>query len=144
MKRTLTVAALLTASALGAQAPAPPTMSGALQRSFTSVATFLIQSAELMPEDKYSFRATEDTRTFSQEIGHIAAIVPVAQSTGSHNSFRTLGTCYKVKHGEHVHIQVSGHAGTVVLVIAPAEEPQRIPWTLGRSAEIGVPVNGLG
>ena len=72
MKRTLTVAALLTASALGAQAPAAPTMSGALQRGFTSVATFLIQSAELMPADKYSFRATEDTRTFSQEIGHVA------------------------------------------------------------------------
>ena len=71
MNRTLAVAALLMASTLGAQAPAPPTMSGALQRSFASVANFLVQSAEQMPADKYAFRATEDTRTFAQEIGHV-------------------------------------------------------------------------
>lgn len=47
-------------------------MSGALQRSFASVADFLVKSAEQMPADKYAFRATDDTRTFGQEIGHVA------------------------------------------------------------------------
>jgi hypothetical protein len=72
MKHALAVTGLLMASTLGAQAAAPPTMSGALQRSFASVAGFLVQSAELMPADNYGFRATEDTRTFAQEIGHVA------------------------------------------------------------------------
>ena len=72
MKGTITAAALLVASTLGAQAPAAPTMSGALRNSFTSVATFLVRAAEQMPAEKYSFRATEDTRTFAQELGHVA------------------------------------------------------------------------
>ena len=73
MRYTLILGGLLAASTLGAQAaPSTPSMSSALQRSFASVADFIVKSAELMPADKYSFRATEDTRTFAQEIGHVA------------------------------------------------------------------------
>ena len=73
MRCTLAVTAILTASTLGAQAaPATPTMSGALQRSFASVADYIVKSAEQMPAEKYAFRATDDTRTFGQEIGHVA------------------------------------------------------------------------
>lgn len=32
----------------------------------------ILRSAELMPEEKYSFRPTEEVRTFGQLIGHIA------------------------------------------------------------------------
>jgi hypothetical protein len=73
MRYALSIAALLTASTLGAQAaPAAPTMAGALQRSFASVADFIVKSAEQMPAEQYAFRATDDTRTFGQEIGHVA------------------------------------------------------------------------
>jgi uncharacterized damage-inducible protein DinB len=73
MRYTLTAVAIFTASALRAQpAPATPTMSNALQRSFASVAEYIVKSAEQMPADKFSFRATDDTRTFAQEIGHVA------------------------------------------------------------------------
>jgi hypothetical protein len=47
-------------------------MSSALQRSFASVADYIVKSAEQMPAEKFSFRATDDTRTFAQEIGHVA------------------------------------------------------------------------
>ena len=67
----LATALLFGAATLQAQAPAP-TMSGALQRSFASVSGFLVRAAEQMPEDKYGARATADTRTFGEEIGHVA------------------------------------------------------------------------
>ena len=72
MNRMLFVVGVLVASTAGAQAPETPSMSSALQSSFASVADFLVRSAEQMPADKYAFRATGDTRTFAQEIGHVA------------------------------------------------------------------------
>jgi uncharacterized damage-inducible protein DinB len=72
MYRSLLVACCIAATALDAQPPATPTMSGALKRSFDSVADFIVRSAEQMPEDKYAYRATADTRTFADEIGHVA------------------------------------------------------------------------
>jgi uncharacterized damage-inducible protein DinB len=73
MRYTVALTALLASSTLSAQAtPVTPSMSSALQRSFASVADYLVRAAEQMPAEKYSFRATDDTRTFAQEIGHVA------------------------------------------------------------------------
>ena len=54
------------------QAQDQPTLSEGLQRSFASVSGFLLRSAEMMPENKYGYRATADTRTFGEEIRHVA------------------------------------------------------------------------
>lgn len=39
---------------------------------YGGIQTIIIASAELMPEEKYSFRPTEEVRTFGQLVGHIA------------------------------------------------------------------------
>lgn len=74
MSRTIVVAGLVCLStSLGAQAaPAANPMSQSLQRTFNSVADFVVKAAELFPEDKYGFRATPETRSFGDEIAHIA------------------------------------------------------------------------
>jgi uncharacterized damage-inducible protein DinB len=72
MHRSLIAVAVLAASSLEAQAPPTPTMAGALQRSFASVADFIVRSAEQVPEDKYSYRPTPETRSFAEEFGHVA------------------------------------------------------------------------
>ena len=59
-----------TSSGRAQSAPANP-MARSLQRSFASVASYIVRSAEQLPEDKYSYRATPDTRTFADEIAHV-------------------------------------------------------------------------
>jgi hypothetical protein len=39
---------------------------------YTAVKNYIIQGAERMPADAYSFRATPEERTFAELIGHIA------------------------------------------------------------------------
>ncbi|WP_051670352.1 DinB family protein [Bryobacter aggregatus] len=41
-------------------------------RMYTQLANNITKSIEKMPEDKFSFRATDDTRTFGQFVAHIA------------------------------------------------------------------------
>src|SRR5262249_30630958 len=45
--------------------------------------------------------------------------------------------------GEQMHEQIARDAGSVVAVVAPAEEPNRLERTLRRAAEEAVPVDGL-
>jgi uncharacterized damage-inducible protein DinB len=39
---------------------------------FAGLKSVLVRAAEKMPEDKYSFRPTEEVRTFGQIVGHVA------------------------------------------------------------------------
>ena len=69
------IALLLPAAAL-AQAPAGPpdltSMSGGLMSLYRSIRTNLIEAAELMPEEHYSFAPAGDVRTYGQLVGHVA------------------------------------------------------------------------
>ena len=47
-------------------------ISTAIKGGYTNVKTNLIKAAEKMPEDAYSFKATDDVRSFGQLVGHIA------------------------------------------------------------------------
>jgi uncharacterized damage-inducible protein DinB len=59
------------AAAQGQQASGDP-LTGALKRQFDGVARNVRESAEKMPEDKYSYQATKEVRTFGGFIGHVA------------------------------------------------------------------------
>lgn len=59
------------AAAQGQQSSADP-LTGALKRQFDGVARNNKEAAEKMPEDKYSYQATKEVRTFGGFVGHIA------------------------------------------------------------------------
>lgn len=74
MKKVLTAAALavMTATA-AAQQPRPPVpLETGLQNQHRSIRGFLAKSAEMMPEEHYSFKPTPAQRTFGELIGHVA------------------------------------------------------------------------
>jgi hypothetical protein len=50
------------------------TIAESLDRSFERLERQLLQIAEAMPEDKYSFKPTPDPRTFGEQLRHIAAV----------------------------------------------------------------------
>jgi uncharacterized damage-inducible protein DinB len=53
--------------------PAAPASAVAQVRAqFEQASTYVLQSAEDMPADKFSFRPTPDVRTFGELIGHVA------------------------------------------------------------------------
>ena len=86
MKRMMTTAAmaLAVATTLGAQAqnppaggapqqpPAPVTLDATLKRQHQAIRGYLMKSAEVMPEEHYTFEATPAQRTYAEFIGHIA------------------------------------------------------------------------
>jgi len=47
-------------------------LTGALKRQFEGVARNVKEAAEKMPEEKYSYQATKDVRTFGGFVGHVA------------------------------------------------------------------------
>lgn len=53
------------------RAPADP-LTAALKRQFDGVSRNVREAAEKMPEDKYSYQATKDVRTFGRFVGHVA------------------------------------------------------------------------
>lgn len=59
------------AAAQGQQSSADP-LTAALKRQFDGVARNVKEAAEKTPEDKFSYQATKDVRTFGQFIGHVA------------------------------------------------------------------------
>jgi uncharacterized damage-inducible protein DinB len=59
------------ALAQGQQASGDP-LTAALKAQFDTVSRNVKESAEKMPEDKFSYRATKDVRTFGEFIGHVA------------------------------------------------------------------------
>ena len=50
------------------QAPAADPVMVTLQKNFSTVSTWIAKAADMVPADKYSFKATPDVRTFGQLI----------------------------------------------------------------------------
>jgi uncharacterized damage-inducible protein DinB len=65
-----TLLASLIATAVPAQQPSGDPLTAALKRQWDGIALNLKESAEKMPEDKYSFRPSADVKTFAGEVGH--------------------------------------------------------------------------
>jgi hypothetical protein len=59
------------AAAQGQQASGDP-LTGALKRQFDGVSRNVKEAAEKMPEDKFTYQATKDVRTFGGFVGHVA------------------------------------------------------------------------
>jgi uncharacterized damage-inducible protein DinB len=59
------------AAAQGQPASGDP-LTAALKRQFDGVARNVKEAAEKMPEDKYTYQATKDVRTFGGFVGHVA------------------------------------------------------------------------
>jgi uncharacterized damage-inducible protein DinB len=54
------------------KAPAPMSAVAQVRAQFEQASTYVLQSAEDMPADKFSFRPTPEVRTFGELIGHVA------------------------------------------------------------------------
>jgi hypothetical protein len=77
MKHAFAVAVLggvmvASAAAQAPQAPAADPLTSALKRQWDGIARNLVESAEVVPEAKYSFKPSPDVKTFGQEVGHAA------------------------------------------------------------------------
>ena len=81
MLKTVSVAVALAALTLPSSAvaqeaakPSPPpiTASAGLKNLYTTVRTYIVSSAEMMPEEHYAFKPTPDVRSFGELLGHIA------------------------------------------------------------------------
>ncbi len=59
------------AAAQAQQASGDP-LTGALKRQFDNVSRNVREAAEKMPEDKFTYQATKDVRTFGAFVGHVA------------------------------------------------------------------------
>jgi uncharacterized damage-inducible protein DinB len=59
------------AAAQGQPASGDP-LTAALKRQFDGVSRNVKEAAEKMPEDKYTYQATKDVRTFGGFVGHVA------------------------------------------------------------------------
>jgi hypothetical protein len=70
ISRNVILAAALAAPA-AAQTPTDP-LSAALKRQWDGIALNLKESAEVVPADRYSFRPSQDVKTFAGEMGHAA------------------------------------------------------------------------
>src|SRR5829696_8647094 len=64
------VAALMVPSVASAQAANPLTAGAKAQ--FGALSGFVVRSAEKVPEDLYSFRATPEVRSMAELFGHVA------------------------------------------------------------------------
>lgn len=67
--RTLMLCVLATAPVAFAQ---ENPLSAFEKRAYGQVKTWLLRSAEKVPEDSYSFKPTDDVRSFGQLFGHVA------------------------------------------------------------------------
>lgn len=76
MKRFICLLAIcLAAPVLGrAQDAAANSIAASVRKSFDEYAKNLVATAEIMPEDKYSFKPTPENMTFGKTIGHIADV----------------------------------------------------------------------
>jgi uncharacterized damage-inducible protein DinB len=62
-------ASIVLAASAGAQAPSDP-LAAALKRQWDGIALNLKEAAELVPAERYSFRPSQDVKTFAGEVGH--------------------------------------------------------------------------
>lgn len=68
----LTILTMLSIRATPAQTSASNPISTSVAQDYRTVRDYVLRSAEKMPADKYSFRPTQEVRTFAQQIAHIA------------------------------------------------------------------------
>jgi uncharacterized damage-inducible protein DinB len=66
--RTLVICLLASGAAFAQDRP----LSAFNQRAYGQIKTWLLASAEKMPESNYAFKPTESVRSFGQLIGHVA------------------------------------------------------------------------
>ena len=71
MKRTASVILLLAVAPAGNLVAQDTAMSGVVPL-YEQVKTFIMASAEQMPEELYSYRPSDEVRTFGQILGHVA------------------------------------------------------------------------
>jgi uncharacterized damage-inducible protein DinB len=71
MKRTISMAAVLTLAAVPALAQGDA-MSGAVKKSWDAAKQNITESAAQMPEADYAFKPVDSVRTFGQIIAHVA------------------------------------------------------------------------
>jgi len=57
---------------LALQAQAADPLSSEAKQGYTRIKTNMLKMAEKMPDDAYSFKATPDVKTFSQNLAHVA------------------------------------------------------------------------
>jgi len=70
MKRTVLIVLAIACTATSALAQNP--VSDSVRSSWDSVKRNIQQSAELMPEENYSFKPTADVRSFGEILSHVA------------------------------------------------------------------------
>jgi DinB superfamily len=75
MKRLICLVAIcLVAPMARAQDAAANPLTSTVRKQFDDYAKNLVATAEIMPEEKYSFRPTPENMTFGKTIGHIADV----------------------------------------------------------------------
>jgi hypothetical protein len=76
MKRLICLVALCLAVPMFAHAQESPgnPLTAAVRKQFDDYAKNLVATAEIMPEEKYSFRPTPENMTFGKTIGHIGDV----------------------------------------------------------------------
>lgn len=66
------VIAMLVPAAAGAQTANPNPLTANAKIQFNALTSFVVRSAEKVPEDLYGFRATPEVRSFAELFGHVA------------------------------------------------------------------------
>lgn len=113
MKRSaLAIMALCFSVPAFAQGPAPVTGVGTAKDVWQMAATYVLKSAEMMPEAEYSFKPVSTVRSFGEVIGHVA---------GAEQTFcsAALGEAPKVEND--IEKSVKTKAGLVAALKAAAE-----------------------
>src|SRR4051812_31681533 len=72
MKSLMPVVALMLASPVMAQTATPASSMGAAHNIWKVAHDNVMKSAEQVPEEKYSFKATPEVRSFGELFGHVA------------------------------------------------------------------------
>ena len=83
MKRYSMIIACALAGAFGLQAQIPMSHVAEGKTLYAGIKNNLVAMAEKMPEENYSFKPTEDIRTFGQLVAHVADVQAAACSVAS-------------------------------------------------------------
>lgn len=132
MRRSLFITALL---ALGgapavAQQPANET-TAALRKNFDEVAAALVQAAELVPADKYSYRPVQPVRSYAQLIAHLA---------DSHNYYCAVAAGKQIEWSDPIE---KGTSDKATLVRKVKESVQACNAVYNGSGKAGVLIENL-
>src|SRR5205807_1549552 len=76
-------------------------------------------------------------------VGCVAPVLPVARATGGQDAHRPDRSGSGMESAEQVDIKVTSESGTVVGVVAPAEQADGIEGVLRRVSDEAIPVDGF-